>query len=83
MGRLGIPAPLGRGGCQSDQTEDNYSVEKFLDFLEKDLSSRPQALQFLTADFVDQIQMLEKDVQIDLDAPLLNDTIASEFREPG
>jgi hypothetical protein len=67
----------------SDQTEDNYSVEKFLDFLEKDLSSRPQALQSLTADFVEHIQMLEKDVQIDLDAPLLNDTIASEFREPG
>lgn len=67
----------------SDQTEDNYSVEKFLDFLEKDLSGRPQALQSLTADFVEHIQMLVKDVQIDLDAPLLNDTIASESCEPG
>jgi antitoxin PrlF len=48
-------------------------IEKFLDFLEKDMEKHPQRLAPLTQEMLDEIHDLVGHLDIDLDAPLDDD----------
>jgi len=45
-------------------------MERFLDFLARDMANNPQHLQPLDAGLLERIQALTEKVEIDLDAPL-------------
>jgi antitoxin PrlF len=53
--------------------EDDPVVEAFLDFLARDMTTHPQKITALDADFVARIRALTGDVAIDLDEPLSED----------
>jgi antitoxin PrlF len=48
-------------------------MERFLDFLSKDLQAHPERLQAIDAAWVKRLQAIIKNTAIDLDAPLPND----------
>jgi len=48
-------------------------MERFLDFLTKDLQAHPERLQAIDAAWVKRLQAVIKNTAIDLDAPLPND----------
>lgn len=52
-----------------DQTVDPV-LGQFLDFLARDMASNPQRIQALDTDFVQRIQSLTAEVEMDIDAPL-------------
>jgi len=49
---------------------DDPVLEQFLDFLARDMSDHPERLQAVDANFVQRLQSLVRDVQVDLDAAL-------------
>lgn len=53
-----------------DEAGSDRVLEKFLDFLAKDIETNPQHLQRVTADLVNRIQSVLPEMDIDLDAPL-------------
>ena len=55
---------------RSPTSEDDPILDKFLDFLTKDIEQNPQHIQPVTSATKDRIQSLVADVDIDLDAPL-------------
>ncbi len=58
---------------RADQPESDPSLEKFLNFLAQDIERNPQQLQVISPDLVNYVQSLVADVDLDLDAPLLNE----------
>ncbi|NES22310.1 MAG: type II toxin-antitoxin system PrlF family antitoxin [Symploca sp. SIO3E6] len=52
------------------QPEDDPVMEKFLNFLARDMTENPQNIQAINPVLVERIQSLVADVEIDLDAPL-------------
>jgi len=49
---------------------DDPVLEQFLDFLARDMADHPERLQAVDAKFVQRLQSLVRDVQVDLDAAL-------------
>jgi antitoxin PrlF len=61
---------------RGQQTEsDDPVLEHFLNFLSQDLKMHPERLQLLSSAWVDQLQSLVGDVQVDLNAPLTDDEV--------
>lgn len=58
---------------RADQSESDPVLEGFLNFLARDIEKNPQHLQALSADLISHVQSLVLDVDIDLDAPLLDE----------
>ncbi|HCN44591.1 MAG TPA: regulator [Pseudomonas sp.] len=55
---------------RAQQPEDDPVLGEFLAFLARDISTNPQHLKALDQEFVQRVQRLVADVEIDLDAPL-------------
>ncbi len=58
---------------RANQTEGDPILEGFLNFLAQDIERNPQNLQALSATLVSHVQSLVLDVDVDLDAPLLDE----------
>lgn len=58
---------------RADQTESDPILGEFLNFLAQDLQKNPQNLQAISTDLVSHVQSLVCDVNLDLDAPLLDE----------
>lgn len=56
-----------------DQTQSDPILGKFLSFLARDMEKNPQHLQAISSDSVSRVQSLVADVDVDLDAPLLDE----------
>jgi antitoxin PrlF len=56
-----------------DQTEDDPILGQFLNFLAQDIEKNPQHLQAIAPDLVSRVQSLVAEIEIDLDAPLLDE----------
>jgi antitoxin PrlF len=56
---------------RAEDTQDNDPVlGQFLQFLASDIARHPERLRPINSDFVQRIQSLVKDVEVDLDSPL-------------
>jgi antitoxin PrlF len=53
-----------------DPVNNDPILEKFLNFLERDLEKNPQNLNSTSLDLYNRIHSLVADVEVDLDAPL-------------
>ncbi len=58
---------------RADQTERDPIIGKFLNFLAQDIEKNPQHIKSLSIDLVNHVQSLVTDVDLDLDAPLLDE----------
>jgi len=58
---------------RADQTESDPIIGQFLNFLAQDIEKNPQHIQALSPDLVNYVQALVADVDLDLDAPLLDE----------
>ena len=57
----------------SDAEADDPVLNEFLDFLAHDIATHPERLQSVSHSFVQRIQSLVCEVNVDLDAPLSED----------
>jgi antitoxin PrlF len=55
-----------------DALESDPALEPFLNFLAQDIQNNPQHLQSLSTELVNQIQSLTANIEVDLDAALLD-----------
>ena len=55
---------------RSPTSEDDPVLDKFLDFLAKDIEQNPQHTQPITSKTLDRVRFLVAGADIDLDAPL-------------
>jgi antitoxin PrlF len=58
---------------RADQTENDPVLGEFLNFLARDMEKNPQHLQSISSDLVSHVQSLVSGVDLDLDAPLLDE----------
>ena len=58
---------------RANQTENDPILGKFLNFLARDMEKNPQHLKAVNADLVNRVQSLVSEVDLDLDAPLLEE----------
>lgn len=59
---------------RADQAEENDPVlGEFLNFLAQDMEQNPQHLQAISSDLVSHVQSLVSGVDLDLEAPLLDE----------
>jgi antitoxin PrlF len=59
---------------RADQAEENDPVlGEFLNFLAQDMEQNPQHIQAISSDLVSHVQSLVSGVDLDLDAPLLDE----------
>jgi antitoxin PrlF len=58
---------------RADQTESDPVLGKFLNFLARDMEKNPQHLQAISSGLVSRVRSLISDVDLDLDAPLLDE----------
>jgi antitoxin PrlF len=58
---------------RADQTESDPVLGEFLNFLERDMEKNPQHLQAISSDLVSRVRSLISDVDLELDAPLLDE----------
>lgn len=58
---------------RADQTESDPVLGKFLKFLAQDIETNPQQLQAMSSDLASHVQSLVSGVDLDLDAPLLDE----------
>jgi antitoxin PrlF len=56
-----------------EQSEDDPLIEKFLDFLARDMEEDPGRLQVINVELLDRIQRLVGDVDLDLDEMLMDE----------
>jgi antitoxin PrlF len=56
-----------------EETESDPILDNFLNFLAKDMKDNPEYIQAVSSDMVDRAKSLVGDVDIDLDAPLLDE----------
>jgi antitoxin PrlF len=52
---------------------DDPILGQFLNFLVRDINEHPDRIQAMNTSFVQHLQSLTKDIDVDLDAPLLAD----------
>ncbi|BAU11926.1 hypothetical protein LEP3755_24500 [Leptolyngbya sp. NIES-3755] len=55
-----------------DQPESDPVLEQFLEFLAEDIRRNPQQIQAVNPELVDRLRTLTADVEVSLDAPLLD-----------
>ncbi len=53
-----------------DQTDNDPILTQFLDFLAEDMKHNPQNIKAISSDFVNRVQSLVSEVNLDLDVPL-------------
>ncbi|BBC25985.1 type II toxin-antitoxin system PrlF family antitoxin [Pseudanabaena sp. ABRG5-3] len=58
---------------RADQTESDPIIGQFLNFLAQDIETNPQHVKALSPDLVNHVQALVSYVDLDLDAPLLDE----------
>jgi antitoxin PrlF len=58
---------------RADQAESDPVLGEFLNFLARDMEKNPQHLQAISSDLVSNVQSLVSGVDLDLDAPLLDE----------
>ncbi|MGH2414777.1 MAG: type II toxin-antitoxin system PrlF family antitoxin [Microcystaceae cyanobacterium] len=58
---------------RADQTESDPILGQFLNFLARDIEKNPQRLKAIGSDLVSRVQSLVSEVDLDLDAPLLDE----------
>ncbi|MFZ9738884.1 MAG: type II toxin-antitoxin system PrlF family antitoxin [Prochlorotrichaceae cyanobacterium] len=58
---------------RADQTESDPVLGEFLNFLARDMEKNPQHLQAMSSSLLSQVRSLISDVDLDLDAPLLDE----------
>ncbi|MBE9074264.1 type II toxin-antitoxin system PrlF family antitoxin [Microcystis sp. LEGE 08355] len=59
---------------RADEAEENDPVlGKFLNFLAQDMEQNPQHIQAISSNLVNHVQYLVSGVDLDLDAPLLDE----------
>ncbi len=59
---------------RADQAEENDPVlGRFLNFLAQDMQQNPQHIQAMSSELVSHVQSLVSGVDLDLDAPLLDE----------
>ena len=58
---------------RSETSPEDPILNKFLDFLAQDMEQNPQQIQPITPNTLERVQSLVKDVDVDLDAPLLDE----------
>lgn len=58
---------------RADQTESDPVLGEFLNFLARDMEKNSQHLQAMSSDLVSHVQSLVSGVDLDLDAPLLDE----------
>jgi antitoxin PrlF len=58
---------------RADRTEIDPVLGEFLNFLARDMEKNPQHLQAISSDLVSRVRSLISDVDLDLDAPLLDE----------
>jgi antitoxin PrlF len=58
---------------RADQTESDPVLGEFLNFLARDMEKNPQHLQAISSDLVSHVQSLVSGVDLDLDAPLMDE----------
>ena len=56
-----------------EQEESDLILGKFLNFLARDMEENPQHLQGVSSDVVNRVQSLVSEVEIDLEARLLDE----------
>ena len=56
-----------------DPAEEDPVIGNFLAFLSQDMETHPQRIQAIGSEVVDHIQSLVEGVDVDLDAPLLDE----------
>lgn len=56
-----------------DETNSDPILGQFLNFLARDMQKNPQHLHAVSSDLVSCIQFLVADIDVDLDAPLLDE----------
>jgi antitoxin PrlF len=55
-----------------DSLEPDPALEPFLNLLAQDIQNNPQRLQHLSTELVNRVQSLTANIEVDLDAPLLD-----------
>ncbi|WP_372019281.1 type II toxin-antitoxin system PrlF family antitoxin [Tistrella mobilis] len=69
-----LTEPNGRVYIEAAHADDgDPALGAFLDLLEADISAHPERLRAIDSSFVEQLKVLLKDVDVDLDAPLSDD----------
>lgn len=58
---------------RADPTESDPILGQFLNFIAQDIQNNPQQIKALNSDLVSRVQSLVSDVDLDLDAPLLDE----------
>ena len=58
---------------RAESNESDPILGKFLSFIAQDIEKNPQHLQVISSDLVNHVQSLVSKVEIDLDAPLLDE----------
>ena len=58
---------------RAENNESDPILGKFLSFIAQDIKENPQHLQAISSDLVNHAQSLVSEVEIDLDAPLLDE----------
>ncbi len=58
---------------RAEQSEADPVLEQFLAFLAQDMANNPQAIQPISSDLFQRVQSLVAGMEVDLDAPLLNE----------
>jgi antitoxin PrlF len=58
---------------RADRTESDPLLGEFLNFLSRDMGKNPQHLQSISSDLVSHVQSLVSGVDVDLDAPLMDE----------
>lgn len=59
--------------ARADRRENDPVLGKFLDFLAQDMEKNPQHIQVISSELVGLVQSLVAGVDVDLDAPLLDE----------
>jgi antitoxin PrlF len=57
----------------AEQTESDPVLGQFLNFLAQDIEKNPQHVQAISADLISRAQSLVAGIEVDLDAPLLDE----------
>ncbi len=58
---------------EQTETDPDPVLEKFLAFLAQDMNNHPQLIQPISSDLLNRAQSLVEGIEIDLDAPLLDE----------
>ncbi len=58
---------------RADTTESDTILGEFLNFISQDIKNNPQHLETLSSDLINRVQSLISDVDVDLDAALLDE----------